>query len=190
MAYSPTIENDEINQLPLIAFGGEIVVVDSQDQVANAVECLQKELVVGYDTETRPSFKKGKNNDVALLQLSGEKKCYLFRLNKIKIDQTLTGLLEDDAVMKIGAAITDDIKIMNKLHRFTPKGFVDLQKIVKEHGIEAISVKKMAAIVLGGKVSKAQRLSNWEAQQLTVPQMIYAATDAWVCREIYMKLNR
>jgi ribonuclease D len=127
---------------------------------------------------------------VALLQLSGPEKAYLFRVNKIGMHRRLCSILANPKIIKVGAAVHDDIRGLQKHHDFTAAGFVDLQKIVWEWGIRDKAVKKMAAIILGYRISKTQQLSNWEADVLSEPQCRYAATDAWVCREMYLKLMK
>lgn len=186
--FRESISNEDINLLPPCAFEGEIVVVDTAAVLAEACHYLAAQPVIGFDTETRPAFTKGMSNRIALLQLSSDERSFLFRLNRISLDKPLIRLMENEAVLKIGAAIHDDLKGLQKLCRFTPKGFVDLQHIVRDYGITDLSVRKLAAITLNVRISKAQRLSNWEAQQLTPAQARYAATDAWVSREIYMQL--
>lgn len=186
--YQATITNEDINVLPLATFGGQIVVVDTPEAMAEAAEVLGKQTIIGYDTETRPSFQKGRNYKVALLQLSTGEVAYLFRLNIIKLSDEMIKVLESAKILKIGAAIRDDIKTMQKHRPFKPAGFIDLQSVIGKYGIEELSVKKMSAIVLGVRVSKAQRLSNWEAANLTESQQHYAAVDAWICRQIYTKL--
>ncbi len=145
--------------------------------------------ILGFDTETRPSFSKNVHHSLSLLQLSTQKAALLFRVKQFPLSDKIVRVLEDKDVLKIGAAIRDDIKSLNKVAPFEAAGFIDLQTIIYKWGIEEKSVRKMAAIVLGIRVSKAQRLSNWDATKLTTAQMEYAATDAWVCREIYLKLN-
>ena len=145
--------------------------------------------MIGFDTETRPSFKAGVAHRVALLQLSTDERCYLIRLCKVRLDKAVTKILESKEIIKVGAAVTNDLRALQALRRFREDGFVDLQSIVSDWGIVDKSVRKMAAIVLGLRVSKAQRLSNWEAAELTPPQQMYAATDAWICSEIYKRLN-
>jgi ribonuclease D len=147
--------------------------------------------VIGFDTETRPCF--GPNQPrygVSLLQLSGPEKAYLFRVKNMGMHRRLCNILADKRIVKVGAAIHDDIRGLQKLHDFQADGFVDLQKIVAEYGIRDKSVKKMTAIILGFRISKTQQLSNWEAETLSEAQCKYAATDAWVCREMYLKLMR
>lgn len=188
MSFESTITNEVIDTLPRKEFSGLIVVVDSEKGMEQMVEVLRNERLLGYDTETRPAFKKGVSYPMALLQLSTQDTAFLVRLQRVAMSAGLIELLQSPDIIKVGAAIRDDIKGMQKLKRFKPQGFVDLQQIVERWGIQEKSVKKMAAIVLGIKVSKAQRLSNWEAVSLTPAQQDYAAMDAWVCREIYSQL--
>ena len=176
--FQESITNEEVNGLPVGAFSGEIVVVDTPAAFEEACAYLATQPLIGFDTETRPSFSKGVTNKVSLLQLSSGERAFLFRL------------MESPSVTKIGAAIRDDLKGLQKLRHFTPKGFIDLQSIVGQYGITDLRLRKMAAITLQIKVSKAQRLSNWEAANLTPAQQLYAATDAWVSREIYVRLIR
>lgn len=149
---------------------------------------LASHKVIGFDTETRPSFKAGVTNRVALLQLSTPTRCYLIRLCKMKLHNAILRILSNPDILKIGADVAGDLRSLHVLRNFNERGFVDLQHISSEWGIEEKSLRKMSAIVLGERVSKAQRLSNWEASVLTPQQMIYAATDAWVCIKIYEKL--
>ena len=184
------ISPDEIAALELASFPGEIVVVDEPGPVMDqAVRYLKKQTVLGFDTETRPTFSPEQHSSgTALLQLSGGGKAFLFRLKKCGLPKALASVLATPKVIKVGAATLDDVRGLQKITPFNPKGFVDLQNIVWEYGIRDKSVKKMAAIILGVKISKAQQLSNWEADKLSEGQQRYAATDAWVCREMYLKL--
>lgn len=187
--FQESITSEEVNELPVGAFHGEIVVVDTPQAIVEACEYLSSQPLIGFDTETRPSFSKGVSNKISLLQLSSGERAFLFRLNKVALERPLLRLLENPNTIKIGAAIRDDIRGLQKLRCFTPKGFIDLQSIVGEYGICELSLRKMAAITLQIKISKAQRLSNWEAANLTPAQQLYAATDAWVSREIYVRLS-
>lgn len=182
------ISNEEVQNLPRINFEGDIVVVDNYDNIQEIGEYLMTFDVLGFDTESRVSFKKGEPNSISLLQISAGNRAYLFRLNKINLTKHIIRVLESNKIKKIGVALKDDIKQLQIKGGFTPNGFVDLQKIVNSYGIGELSLKKICAIVLESSVSKAQRLSNWNAQKLTDAQIIYAATDAWVCEQIYRKL--
>lgn len=186
--FASSISKEEISKLPLRGFTGSITVVDSEDKVEGAVNFLKKQDTLGFDTETRPSFRKGKVNKVALLQLSTSSNAFLFRLNKIGFNGHLTALLSDDGIIKVGTAIHDDIASLKKRNLFEPAGFIDLQQFVKQYNIESNGLKKLAAIVLNFRISKSQQTSNWENKQLTEAQQLYAATDAWVCLQIYKNL--
>ncbi len=175
--------------LPIKQFEGEVFIIDKEEDIFSAVEELKKSKIIGFDTETRPSFKKGGKNKVALLQLSTADKAYLFRLNRITINDAIASLLADESIMKIGVAIHDDIKFLLKNNKFIPGGFIDLQTYVKSFGINVFGLKKLSSLILGYRISKAQQLSNWENEKLTESQLRYAATDAWVCREIYLELR-
>ena len=188
MAYIETITNEQVAALQDVQFEGEIVVVDTPALLEEACNHLAAQSIIGFDTETRPSFTSGVTNKVALLQLYGGGKCFLIRLNRVQITKSLTDILSNRNILKIGAAVKNDIVGLNKLRHFTAGGFVDLQDKVESYGIKDKSLRKISGIVLGKKVSKAQRLSNWEAKVLTSQQQLYAATDAWVCVEIYNTL--
>lgn len=185
-----SISPEEISALELAAFPGEIVLVDEEGEVLDkAIRYLKRQRILGFDTETRPTFSPDQHSSgTALLQLSGGGKAFLFRLKKIGLPRPLSAILANPSIIKVGAATRDDIIGLQKITKFSPKSFVDLQSIVCEYGIRDKSVKKMTAIILGVKISKAQQLSNWEAEHLSESQQRYAATDAWVCREMYQKL--
>ncbi len=187
-----TISPDEIGKLELASFPGEIHVIDTLDEeFGKAIAYLKRQKVIGFDTETRPTFSPDqRSNGTALLQLSGAEKAYLFRIKKMgAIPRRLCAIMANPNIVKVGAAIHDDVRGLQKFAGFQPQNFIDLQKIVWEYGIRDKSVKKMTAIILGFKISKAQQLSNWEAENLSESQQKYAATDAWVCREMYLRLQ-
>ena len=190
--YIETITPELLDKLEYASFPGKIFVIDSVGAEFNrAIAYLRSQKVIGFDTETRPCF--GPNQPrygVALLQLSGPEKAYLFRIKNLGMHRRLCNLLADKRIIKVGAAIHDDIRGLQKLREFEPAAFVDLQKVVWEYGIKDKSVKKMTAIILGFRISKTQQLSNWEADTLSESQCKYAATDAWVCREMYLKLMK
>ena len=191
LMYRISISPEEIGELPLAAFPGEITVIDAEDdKFFSAVRYLRRQKVLGFDTETRPTFSPEQHsNGTAILQLSGKERAFLFRVKKLGLPKQLLSVLASSSVIKVGAATRDDVLGLQKIAGFRPRGFVDLQSIVWEYGVRDKSVKKMAAIILGIKISKAQQLSNWEAEHLSESQMKYAATDAWICREMYLKLQ-
>ena len=185
-----SISPEELQKLECASFPGKIGVVDSVGAEFNrAVNYLRSQKILGFDTETRPCFSPDQPRyGVALLQLSGPEKAFLFRIKGTGMHRRLCNLLSNEKIIKVGAAVKDDIKGLQKYRDFTPRSFVDLQKMVGEYGIKDKSVKKMAAIILGFRISKTQQLSNWEAEELSEQQIKYAATDAWVCREMYIRL--
>ena len=191
MEFAESISVEEIEQLELASFDGPIIVVDQiNEDYAEAVDYLCAQSVIGFDTETKPCFQANQpRNKMALLQLAGPEKVYLFRLHAVGLPKPVAAILADPNIVKVGAAVKDDIRGLQKYTKFTPKNFVDLQIIGADYGIQDKSVKKMAAIIMGVKVSKAQQLSNWEAPVLSGPQLKYAAIDAWICREMYLKLK-
>ena len=189
--FSPNITNEELMVLPLYSYDGEVVCVDTLEKFRQVKDELFLEPLWGFDTETKPCFKKGASNrkNVALLQLSSREKTYIFRLSIIGLPKELCDFLSSDRFTKIGLSSRDDIKGLQKLTPFTPAGFIDLQSIAPDYGIEEMSLRKMAAIVLGFRISKAQQLSNWESETLNEKQIRYAATDSWVTRQIYVRLT-
>ena len=184
------ISNEQTALLPAIEFRGEIRIVEDERDIAAACKYLAEQPVIGFDTETRPSFRPGVTFRVSLLQLSSPEVCYLFRLNRIPLDKAILQLFENKRLLKVGADVAGDLRSLRQIRHFRDAGFIDLQAIAPEWGIAEKSLRKLSAIVLGQRVSKAQRLSNWEAATLTDKQQLYAATDAWVCTRIYDRLLR
>ena len=170
-------DKKQIAQLPSVAFGGKIHVVVSPHETKRAVDILLKSAILGIDTETRPCFKKGRQNMVSLLQVSTLDVCFLFRLNLTGMTADIIRLLEDTTVPKVGLSLHDDILSLHRKAPFTPGNFIDLQDHMRELGIEDMSLQKLYANVFGQKISKSQQLSNWEADILTEKQKLYAATD-------------
>lgn len=189
MTFREEITNEEIKQLPRKVFNGDIFLIDTERKFEIAIPLLREYRVLGFDTETKPSFKKGKLNSTALLQLATDDKAFLFRLNKIGFPDALADLLANENVLKIGVAIRDDLNELKRLQSFEPAGFIDLQETAKDLNIKNISLKKLAAIVLNFRISKSQRVSNWEQEILSPAQLKYAATDAWVCYKLYQEIN-
>lgn len=190
MIYKQNITAEELEKLPTAEFQGEITVVEALDEnFKSAIDYLKSQKIIGFDTETKPSFtSNAKRNLVALLQLSGMDRAFIFRLHQIGLPQELVSILSSSRIIKVGAAVTDDIRALQYHAKFTPKAFVDLQSVASNWGIEDKSVRKMAAIILGVRVSKSQQLSNWESSDLTQAQINYVAVDAWVCQRMYLKL--
>lgn len=179
-----------IAQLPRASFEGTIKVIDTPEEVEGAVDFLLGQDILGVDTETRPSFKRGVQYEVCLLQVSTLDVCYLFRLNKVGMHPAIIKLLTDKKVPKIGLSWHDDLHQLHKRSEFEPGLFVELQDMAKEFGIDDMSLQKLYANLFHQKISKSQRLSNWEGSELRDSQKLYAATDAWACIRLYNEFLR
>lgn len=179
-----------IPDLPRAVFNGRIFVINTVAEAKKAIDYLLAQNMLGIDTETKPSFRKGHTNLVSLLQVSTFDTCFLFRLNLIGFNEHVIRFLEDTTVPKIGLSLHDDIMSLHKRGEFTPGNMIDLQKIVGKVGIEDLSLQKIYANIFHQKISKSSRLSNWEADILTEGQKLYAATDAWACIMIYTELQK
>ena len=200
MVYQQNIINSEIDKLEILKFKGKINVIDNREKLKKIIPEISNSKILGFDTETKPNFKKGfqNRNFISLIQFSTYEKAYLFRINKIGLPKVLISILSNPKILKVGIGIKDDINGLSKIYQkfngtsengsFIPKGFFDLQNVVSDFGIEALSLKKLGAIVLDYKISKSMQLSNWESSVLTKKQQQYAAIDALVCLQIYCKL--
>ena len=188
--YPTSITKEQISGLPLEFFPGSIVLVDSSELVQKAMSYLNQQSMIGLDTETKPVFTKGRKNKVALLQISTDDVCFLFRLNRIGLPAEINDFFANPDICKIGLSLRDDFMMLRarnpELHT---EEFIDLQDYVKCFGIEDSSLQKIYALLFGKKISKSQRLSNWEAESLTTGQQNYAALDAYACLKIYHTLS-
>lgn len=185
-----TLSPEEINKLPVIHFEGTIHIVDNLPAFSHAIDdIVTRGGTWGFDTETRPSFKKGRSHNVSLVQLATDDICYLFRLNRLGLRSELVNILTNPSILKIGLSLHDDLRGLHKMVAFRPQGFIELQNYVEQFGIQEKSLKKICALVLHARISKNQQTSNWDAPILSEAQQIYAATDAWVCLKIYQKLS-
>lgn len=182
------VSKEQIAQMPTVSYPGHITVIDTVPLALKALAYLKEQPVVGFDTETRPSFRKGHVNSVALIQIATADRCFLFRINHLGIFQELKDFLEDRNVIKIGLSLRDDFHVLHRIQEFTPGGFVDLQEFVKNYNITDCSLQKIYGILFNQRISKSQRLSNWEADTLTAQQQVYASIDAWACLRIYQYL--
>lgn len=183
-------DKKSIAQLPTVTFPGKTVVVMSESEAEKAVHFLLSQDILGVDTETRPSFKKGETHMVSLLQVSTSDVCFLFRLNHIGITPAILRLLENKAVPMVGLSLHDDMLSLHKRVAFTPGYFIDLQDLVGELGIEDLSLQKLYANLFHQKISKRQRLTNWDSDVLNDKQKAYAALDAWACINLYKEILR
>lgn len=176
--------------LPRVMFQGRIEVVTDEDRARQAVGYLMSQSLLGFDTETRPSFRRGMLHKVALLQVSADDICFLFRLNLMGLPPCLIELLSDGKITKVGLSLHDDMHGLLARKEFCPGTFIDLQNIASRMGIADMSLQKLFANILGGRIAKSQQLSNWEAESLTEAQQRYAATDAWACIQLYREMTR
>lgn len=187
--FQKKISKEQLSKLPIKAFRGDTFLIDSYRKLQNALPYLHDNMILGFDTETKPTFKRGNYHSVALLQLAAKDKAFLIRLNKIGLPDEIIEILQNPDIKKVGVAIHDDIKALQRLKRFEAGGFIELQNFVKKYGIENFGLRKLTGLILDFKISKRQQLSNWENSVLTDAQILYAATDAWVSYEIYRKLK-
>jgi ribonuclease D len=183
------ISSEEVNALPIRAYEGKIVLIDSKEDVTQAVTKIEKYSVVGFDTESRPAFKKGESYPISLLQFATPQEVYLFRVNMLGMDEGVIKLLSNPKLIKLGIALHDDKKDLRKLGVLNPVGFQDIHSFIKDKGVINTGLRKLAAMILGFRISKSQQTSNWENEVLTERQQVYAATDAWVCLKIYERLK-
>jgi len=186
--HAVSIDKHEVSQMPSVTYPGRIHVIDAVSQVKSAVSALRRSPVVGFDTETRPSFHRGELHHIALMQLATHTDAFLFRLNVLGVPQPLQDFIEDDACVKVGLSTPDDFHQLAGISTAAPAGFVELQSLVKQYEITDMSLQKIYAILFKQRISKSQQLSNWEAAQLSEAQQRYAAIDAWACLRIYERL--
>jgi len=184
-----SISKEDLHKLPMKSFDGNIHIVNSDEKVKQAVAFLQNYKVIGFDTETKPVFKKGQTNVVAILQLSTVTDAFIFKLQKTNLPNSLIQILSSNEIFKVGVAIRDDVIALKKIKKFKQNSFIELQDYVKQFGIENFSLQKLTAIVLKFKISKSKRLSNWESKILSKAQLSYAATDAWASLRVYKELK-
>lgn len=183
-------DKSKIILLPQVLFDGKVVVVENETDAEKAVSYLLKSTILGIDTETRPVFRKGQTHKVSLLQVSTYDTCFLFRLNVIGLNDSLVRLLTNTTVPMVGLSLHDDILALHKRKDFSAGVFIDLQNLVGKLGIKDLSLQKLYANIFHQKISKRQRLSNWDAEVLTEKQKLYAATDAWACILLYDEIKR
>ena len=184
-----SISAEEVNNLPRKSFQGKIVLITEEADVAEAVEEIRNHQNVGFDTESRPTFRKGQFNHVALLQFAIPNKVFLFRINLTTLTPELISLLQDGSIKKLGIGLHDDLVALKKQKHFKPAGFVELHTFISPLGVINTGLRKLTAMILGFRISKGQQTSNWENERLSKAQQIYAATDAWVCLQMYDKLK-
>ncbi|MEY3000493.1 MAG: hypothetical protein RL648_707 [Verrucomicrobiota bacterium] len=182
------ISKEVINAMPLLGYEGPIEIVGSDEALEQAIEHLRQETILGFDTESRPAFRKGQSFPVSLIQLAGEKKVWLFQVGKITHLAPLWDILADPGLLKVGVAIADDIKKLRDLHPFDPAGFIEIGNLSQKAGILNTGLRSLTGLLLNFRISKRAQVSNWARSDLTEAQIQYAATDAWVSRLLYFRM--
>ena len=189
MMFPLAITKDEVMERPLMSFEGKIVIAADEKSIAEAVAEINEHEVVGFDTESKPTFKKGQQKNISLIQVAIPNKVFLLRTMKDGMTNPVHRLLENESILKVGIGLLDDYNLLNKMRRFTPTGFEDLNDTLEDLGAENIGARNLAAMILNIRISKSAQTSNWESEVLSEKQLKYAATDAWICLEIYNKLE-
>lgn len=188
--YKHKITKDEVNQLELYRYTGPVEVVNTPEELSEAIKELRKSHLIGFDTESRPAFKKGDYYPVSLVQMAVEDCVYLIRVNLTGFTRELQSIFSDPNIIKAGISILDDIRELQRLAHFEPHAVVEINKVAQSLGVENSGVRNLSGIFLNCRISKSQQTSNWEREELSEGQIAYAATDAWVCHQIYDKLDR
>lgn len=185
-----SIAKEAVAKLPVVTYPGEITIINSRVDAEKALRFLSTLPIVGLDTETRPNFRRGHLNKVALVQIYAPSRCFLFRINQFGLIPQMVEFLESESTIKVGLSLQDDFRNLNKISRFEPKAYIDLQQYVNSFHIRDNSLQRIYAIIFGKRISKSQRLTNWEADKLTERQQIYASIDAWACFQLYQHLSK
>lgn len=187
--FQSEISKEEVSELELIQYEGPIHLIDSLEAFEKELDHIASQEILGFDTETRPSFKKGKVYPTSLIQISSLEQSWILRVSRIGYPAELLKLLSNEIPLKIGLGLQDDLRRLRADYQFSPQGFLDLQHYVKAYHIDELGLKKISGIVLNRRISKSQQVSNWDADELTEAQLRYAATDAWICLMIYYRLR-
>jgi len=183
------VSRDEVNELPIRRYEGPVVLVETAPMLEAAMADLRAERVAGFDTETRPAFKVGQSYPPALAQLATARAVYLFQLQQLDFEPELAELMASEGLVKAGVSVRDDVRALKKLYAFSERQVVDLGDAVKRHGLKQSGVRNLAGLFLGYRIPKGAKTTNWAAARLSEQQIIYAATDAWVCRELYLRFE-
>ncbi|MFT6828543.1 MAG: ribonuclease D [Roseivirga sp.] len=189
MSFQKSISKDELMELPLSQYDGKVVIAASQESIQKALAEINQFSVVGFDTEARPTFKKGQIRHISLIQIATDDKVYLLRIMQTGLMDCIVDFMEDPNIIKVGIGLDDDFNLLNRLRRFNKSGFLDLNIRFKEIGAENIGARNLAGMMLGIRISKSAQTSNWEAEEYSDKQISYAATDAWICLEIFRELQ-
>jgi ribonuclease D len=185
-----SISRDEIGTLPVRRFDGPIHLISRDENIQRACEELRRETLLGFDIETRPSFRVGETYPPALIQLAGARDAYIFQLHNLAAIQPVLDILAEPAITKAGVALADDLKKLRGTYTFEPAGFIEIATLAREQGFKQTGLRALCALLFGFRMSKREQRSNWAARVLTRGQIVYAATDAWASRELYLRLTQ
>jgi ribonuclease D len=184
------VSRDDVNALDIRRYEGEIVLVESPAQLERAMADLRGERVAGFDTETRPAFRVGESYPPSLAQLATARAVYLFALGRgMDFSAPLGELMASPALVKAGVSVRDDLRALKKVFDFRESRVVDLGDVVRRHGLKQSGVRNLAGLFLGFRIPKGAKTTNWAARRLSEQQLVYAATDAWACRELYLRFE-
>lgn len=189
MSFTKSITKEELMELPLSGYKGKVVIASTEESIQKAMEEINEFSVVGFDTEARPTFKKGQIRHISLIQIGTPEKVYLLRIMNTGLLSCVVDFMENPKIIKVGIGLDDDFNLLNNLKPFDQQGFLDLNKKFAEIGALNVGARNLAGMIMGIRISKSAQTSNWEVEQLTEKQIRYAATDAWICLEIYQKLH-
>ncbi len=187
--YSRAISREELNALPVCRWEGAVHVVSTPEQVESAIDDIGGERVLGFDTETRPAFRVGESYLPSLVQLATSTSVYLFQIQQVDCAAALRAVMANAAIVKAGVSVADDLKKLKQVFPFDDQAVVDLGRIAKRHGLHQTGVRNLVGLFLGTRVTKGAQTTNWAAPRLTPQQVSYAATDAWACRELYLRFE-
>ena len=180
---------EEINAMPLCHYEGPVRLVRTAQELAEALTDIRRQEVLGFDTETRPTFRKGKVNDPSLVQIATETMVYLVQLAWLPLEESLCSVLADERILKAGVGIRDDMRELTRLHPFAPAGLVDLGSVARAHRLSTQGLRTLAANLFGLRISQGSQCSNWSLMELSQKQIDYAATDAWISRRIFLRMR-
>jgi ribonuclease D len=185
----PSISREAMSELPVCRYEGRVCVVATRSELTDALADIQQERVVGFDTETRPAFKKGERYDPSLVQVATAAAVYLFQLRRVDVIPGLAQVMANARIVKAGVAVARDVQDLKQVFAFAERSVFDLGVVARRRGLEQTGVRNLAGILLGCRVPKGSRTSNWASSALTPAQISYAATDAWICRELYLRMQ-
>jgi ribonuclease D len=183
------ISREEVNALPIRRYEGAVHVIAAPAELAPAMDDILQETLVGFDTETRPAFRPGESYPPSLAQVATARAVYLFQVQRADIAAAVARMLSEEHIVKAGVGMADDLRSLKKVIAFHEKSIADLGTLAQRHGLKQSGVRNLSGMFLGFRIPKGTKTSNWARHKLTEQQIVYAATDAWACRELYLKFR-